>query len=145
MKIWKVDGRDVVLKRDTNRFDPSKLEAKSDAVASMYAKLQTALEIEWRDNISFWDRNDLCTSPRVEDWRCGSFGPEGRVCKRLEGHAGRCSDFFSPADTKALIKMEATRRREELGEILGRPLASTSSQKYDLRKLREILKAEKQQ
>ena len=142
MKVWEVNGREVDLKQDTNRFNPDLIEDYG-RVADMCAKLQRAVEKEWRDNISFWDRKDLVTAPNVEDWRCGSFGPNGKVCMRLELHKGRCSDFFSPADDKAVIKLEADRRSEEFGEILGRPISSSSSQKYDLRKLRAILKAEK--
>ena len=142
MKVWEVNGREVGLKQDTNRFDPE-LSEDCRRVADMCAKLKHAIEEEWRDNISFWDRNNLITAPDVEDWRCGSFGPNGKVCMRLELHRGRCSDFFSPADDKAVVKLETDRRSEEFGEILGRPLPSSSSQKYDLRKLRAILKAEK--
>lgn len=142
MKVWEVNGRDVDLKRDTKKYDLDRIQTESDRVKEMYTKLQTALDKDWRDNISFWDTG-LHSSPDVEDWRCGSFGPKGKVCMRLENHSGRCSDFFSPADDKTIIRMEALRRRDELGEILGRPMPSTSSKKYDLRKLRAILKAEK--
>ncbi|MHA2135724.1 MAG: hypothetical protein ACW99J_17855 [Candidatus Thorarchaeota archaeon] len=139
MKVWETDGRDVVLKRDTTRY---KSPDEMNQIALMNVEIRRVIDEDWPDNIVFWDRGKgLCVSPE-SDWKCGSFGPGGRSCKRIENHSGRCSDFFSPADSQMLIKILARRRKEELGEILGRPLPSTSSTKYDVRKLRRILQDE---
>ena len=138
MKVWEIDGRDVVLKKDTGRYEPTE---EMELVALMNTEIRRVVDEEWPDNIVFWDQN-LCTTPDTDDWKCGSFGPDGRVCEKMENHSGRCSDFFSPADNKMLIRILARRRKEELGEILGRPLPSSSSHKYDVKKLRNILRDE---
>ena len=137
MKVWEVSGRDINLKQDTGRFNPKLF----DRVAAMNAEIRRVFDEEWRDNIVFWDPTSLCTSTVAEEWQCGTFGPQERVCQRVKNHTGRCSDFFSPEDKKVLTKRLAVRRREELGEILGRRLHSTS-QIYSAEKLKNILRDE---
>jgi hypothetical protein len=154
MKVWQEneEGKVVLLKDsedleirfvdDVDDIGKKNIEQKPDT-----RWIKDLIEDEWPDSTILWNRScskssALCQSPDAEEWQCGSFGPKGRVCKRLVDHRGSCSDLFLPEDRNNVTQRLKRLKVEELDEILGKKPRNIASRKFDIKKLREILKQE---
>lgn len=146
MKVWETrEFGSPVLKQDIEEL--WFVDDAEEAVPSEESWAKRIIDEAWPDMSMTWSRricrsSALCASPEAEEWQCGSFGPKQRFCHRAEGHRGKCSDLFLPADRKSLTERLKKLEKEEMDAMFGKVSSTAFSRVFDRRKLKEILKRE---